>query len=139
MFEEFVEGTNLVECVEDVSCIYIDKTDWLLTAMTPILMHSDQFFKCSLVDYKKYETEYRKKCEQGKVLLIIDVEFLENAVEGDISAHIFVKESKESQKKKEMYENMLDFFEDIEPDSEMEWISTQIVFSRPMETYIINP
>lgn len=139
MFKEFVKGTNLEECVEGMSCIYIDITNWLLTAMAPILMNSDQFFYCSLADYKNYEDEYRKKSEQGKVLLIIDKEFLANPVEEYESAYNIVNESEDSGIEVEMYEKMLDFFEDIEPDSEMEWISTQIVFGRPMETYIINP
>jgi hypothetical protein len=37
------------------------------------------------------------------------------------------------------YNDIIQFLEDLEPDTEMELLTTQVIFERKMEVYLINP
>jgi len=139
-FPSAIQGMDLEKCVKDMKCIYVERNCWLLTAMAPILKNSQYFFMCTPEDYEQYIEEYMKKCKEDKVLLIIDKSFVKIPLSTNNSDGVVVlEEDEEALESQRKYNDMLDFFEDIEANSEMKWISTQVVFSRPMEVYVINP
>ena len=139
-FDRFSEGQDIEKCIEDKECIYVERNNWFLTAMAPVLMNAKQFFMCAPEDYDNYLEEYQKKCEEGEVVVIINKSFVMAALSSNESAGVIVTEEDEDAiKSQKQYDEMIDFFENLEPSTEMKKVGTSTIFGRLMEIYIINP
>lgn len=141
-FKTYVQGETLQECLENRDCIYIMDKAWLLTAYAPYFMNADQYFEVSRQQYAMYEEEYKEKLKEKKVVLVIDSTFL-SSVGSYLEQNGMIMEDEQKNAKMEdgdkEYKEILAFFEDLDPTTEMERLSTEIVFTRTLETYLINP
>lgn len=140
-FETDVQGETVEESIKNKDVIYIMHSSWLLTAYAPYLLESNQFFQVSRWDYKEYEEKFKEKLEDRPIVLLIDASFLKDVKDSMESAELLVVEEQGSnrEKKQEDYEQILAFFEDLEPTTKMEKLSTEIIFTRKLEAYLINP
>lgn len=141
-FPRETEGLAIEEVVKDNDCIYVNCSNWILTAMVPYLYETDHIFRVEKDDYLKYDEEYRKRLKEEPLVLLVDVSYLDSSLEAMSSSDwIEVKRGEDDPfyKHQEKYNEMIEYFEDLEPSSKMKKVSTEKYFGRKMETYIINP
>lgn len=147
LFKSHREGKSIEEVVEGKDCIFINSAAWEIVAMSKYLMHGKNYFHTSM-KYQEYTKEYKDKLSQGPVVLIINTEYfttMEELYKNLLSVHHVWDDSVEddkTEKEKEMpkeYYEMLDYFEALVPETEMQQVSTEDVFDREMHVFIINP
>lgn len=138
LFEKFTKGQEIEKSVENKECIFVEYTPWVLTAMAPVLMDSKEFFMCFTWDYDDFAEEYKKKFEEGEVVVVIDKSFVKEAASEDEWDENFVQDESAGKSQK-LYNEIVDFFEELESDTKMEKVSTATIFRRTMEVYIVNP
>ncbi len=140
-FPEETTGKAIEECVEDKDCIYFTTNFWMLTAMTSKLMDADEFFMVWINGYKEYEEAYLEKLADGPVVLVFDTSF-KNGLSNKL-AYEDVGYSDEVEEEmaqiENAYQQRLQYFEDLVPDTTMKKLTTETVYSRPVEVYLINP
>lgn len=137
VFPKMSSGDFIEECVEDKDCIYLTSKTWLLTAMTSRLMNADEFYMTGLSVYKESEEAYLEKLADDQVILLVDtsLKYYAGGAGEDVSDE--VKEKRKEIEKE--YEKLVQYFEDLVPDTKMKKLTTEIVFTRPIEVYLINP
>ncbi len=100
------------------------------------------------MNYQDYTEEYTEKLSQGQVILIVNTEYfmtVEDWFKNVLSVHNVKDDSligddadEEEEMPKEYYE-MLDYFEALVPETEMQQVSSENVFDREMRVFVINP
>lgn len=137
VFPKMASGDFIEECVEGKDCIYLTSKTWLLTAMTSRLMNADEFYMTGLSVYKESEEAYLEKLADGQVILLVDtsLKYYAGGAGEDVTDE--VKEKRKEIEKD--YEELVQYFEDLVPDTKMKKLTTEIVFTRPIEVYLINP
>lgn len=136
-FESNIEGESLRQAVSGEACIYVMDEEWFFVAMTGPLMDSKEFFRVSYRDCEQYTKQYMDKLSEGKVLLVIDSSFA-HSVEDSFKQEDISGDKEENERMKQ-YKEIIGYFENLEPSTDMIKISKQDVFGRPIETYVINP
>lgn len=129
------------DCLEGRDCIFVRNSPWMLTTMVPTLMSADEFIQIEYEDYTDIEEHYKEHKGDKKIAVVIDTSFLASGVDA-ISAQGIegeVEDDKERRQKEKLYEDMIQLLEDLEPETEMEHMTTQAIFGRPMIVYLINP
>lgn len=129
------------DCLEGKDCIFVRNSPWMLTTMVPTLMSADEFVQIDYEDYEDIETQYKAHKGDKKIAVVIDTSFLASGVDA-ISAEGIegtVENDKERIRKEKIYKKMIQLLEDLEPETEMEYMTTQAIFRRPMEVFLINP
>ena len=134
-------GLKIDEVINGTDCIYIRNEPWMLTTMTPILMNADEFIQYQNNEYDTLKERYNKKSKEKKIMAIVDVSFLvttqdvveQYGVKGDIDKDL------QGDMRKKIYNEIVTYLEDLEPDTEMKKVTEQSIFDRKMEVYLINP
>lgn len=139
LFEKFTKGQNIEKSVENKECIFVEYYSWVLTAMAPVLMNANHFFMCFTWDYNEYQEKFKKKCEEGELLVVLDKSFVKEAESSAEEDEMNFVEEESAIKSQKKYNEIKEFFEDLEPDTKMEKVSTATIFRRTMEVYIVNP
>lgn len=137
------ENMRIEETVQDCSVIFLEKHNWLIYAIADRFIDADEYFQVSSEKYQEYEQEYIEKLNDGKpVVLVFDVSFLGSDVDAILNetntVNYEVIEERQN-KLMEEYNEIIAYFESLVPDTEMELLTKEEVFTRPMEVYRINP
>lgn len=141
-FLEETTGKSIEECVKDKDCIYLTTKWWMLTAMAGKMMDADEFFMVGVNEYKEYKESYLEKLADGPVVLLMDTSFrgsLNNGVADGENIIYSDKFEEDEERREKAYQAMLQYFEDLVPDTKMKKLTTEAVFTRPTEVYLINP
>lgn len=137
------EGISIEEAAKGRNVVFLDFNSWFLTAMTEKLMYSKEYFMTNIVNYQIFRDAYLEKMQEGEMILIVNTLYFDSASEdGDASGGEASQDDTgidNEEGKADDYTALLQFFEDLEPNSEMELLSKEQVFRRPMEVYLINP
>lgn len=138
-FLEETEGQTIAESVKDKDCIYVVTKAWLLTAAVPYLMDCDEFFMVHHLRCGGFEEQYREKLEQGPVLLVLDTDFLNNIMAILAEQNLTEDDGTMTEAAQQHYQAILDYFEDLVPETKMEKLGAQNIYDRKTEVYLINP
>ena len=140
LFRRRLDG-NIEDYIADRKCIFVRNAPWMLTTMVPTLIEADEFAMIQYMDYSKIEDLYIEKSSEGPIYVLIDASFttsLEEEIEtNEISGEVEADE--EAKKQKQLYEDMLQLLEDLDPHTEMKYVTGQYILNRPMVLYVINP
>ncbi len=132
---------NVEDVIEGKNCIYIRKDPWMLTTMVPTLIHAEEFAQIQFTDYHLLESLYSERADAGPLMVVIDKSFA-NTTENRLDAKGMegsVVNDEDAVKSEKTYNEILRILEDLEPETEMEYMTMQSFFSRPMEVYWVNP
>lgn len=141
-FFENVEGQTIQEVVAGKNCIFVNKSGWFLVSMSRYLMNGNAYFHTLSDEYQNYTQDYLEKLEEGPVLLVVNMEaFVSQEETTEMLQQRFGVETCGDTELEEdtAYTDMLDYFENLVPDTEMEQVSATKVFNREMRVFIINP
>lgn len=130
--------TAISDAVKDRDCIYVMEEEWILTAVAPYLMDSKEFFRVSYLDYINYEDAFKEKLKREQVILLLDTSPYSSMFVGDNGDPVEVINGQWVNLRL-LNEELLKFYEDIEPSTEMQKLGEQLVYGRRMEIYLINP
>lgn len=136
-----LNDVNIEDVIADKNCIYIKNDSWMLVTMAPTIMYADEFAQIQYEDYELLESLYNEKAEDGPLMVIVDKSFLDSTedslnrggIEGD------VVNDEELDRTQQIYNEILDVLEGLESETDMKHMTTQIIFTRPMEVYWVNP
>ena len=136
-----IGDVDIEDAITGTDCIYIRNLPWMLTAMTPTLMNADEFAQIQYDDYSNIAELYREICKNHKITVIIDTSFIYSNVETMSNSNLSgdIENSPEMIAKKQQYKKIIKFLENLEPETEMKELTEQMIFSRKMEVYLINP
>lgn len=138
------EGEPIEKCLEGRDCIYVAGDAWMLTAYAPYLMHADEYFETLWPYYQSFEEEYKERMEDRPVVLVFDCSFLQTGYSEWLEAGGLTEEQEELAKEQERiriekYKEIIAYFEDLEPSTSMQRLSTMTVYGRLTVVYLINP
>jgi hypothetical protein len=107
----------------------------------PTLIDADEFVQVQYYDYLKLGELYKEHSSDEPIVALIDCSFTKTALDTIEQANMPVKIEKDDaeQEQDAFYNDIIQFLEDLEPDTEMELLTTQVIFERKMEVYLINP
>ncbi|MCI5806166.1 MAG: hypothetical protein MR029_07515 [Clostridium sp.] len=138
----FLRGNkdNIENEIYNTECIYIRNTPFMLTTMVPILMNADEFLQVQYPDYELLGDKYQEKKNQ-KVTVVIDTSFVVSRekileyyqLDGE------VEDDTEGIRTQRLYDDIIKYLEDLEPETKMKKLTEQSIFGRDMEVYCINP
>jgi len=138
----FLRGNkvNIENVIAEKDCIYLRNDVWMLTTMVPTLMCADEFSLLQYKDYKDIRHLYEKKKNQ-EVIVIIDSSFKQSVEQmvSDNSIDVMVEGKSREDEVNKLYNDIITFLEDLEPDTKMKHLTTQVIFTRDMEVYLVNP
>lgn len=132
---------DIEDVVKDEDCIYIRNSAWMTTTMVPTLMEADEFAQIQYEDYKDVQFLYDQK-KNGNVIVILDASIkasFENALKKQEGIQYNKEGETRADKAEELYLDIIDYLENLEPDTEMKHLTTQTIFTRKMEVYLVNP
>jgi hypothetical protein len=129
---------SIEDCVEGRDCMFIRNLPWMLTTMVPSLSAADEFIQVDKEDYADLEAAYKERSGEGQIVAIVDTSFLKSGL-NTLNSGDYNLESTDGLEDTVFLENERLYNEDLEPDTDMELLTTQYVFSRTMEVYLINP
>lgn len=135
-------GTPDVEdVIENTDCIYVRNSPWILTVMVPTLMNTKEFAQIQYTEYTQLEHLYNERKNQGPVMVVLDTSFTSSYVENMSTSYLNgeFENNDKMDAKRELYDDIIEFLENLEPDTKMEEKTEQYIFGRKMEVYLINP
>ena len=130
---------DIEDCLEGRDCMYIQTTPWMLTTMVPTLIHADEFVQVDYEDYEDLGQRYKERADNRPIVVIIDTSFnrtMEDSLGKMKDVEVTIEEENHGQK---LYDEMIQFLEDLEPETKMVHLTTQNIFTRMMEVYLVNP
>lgn len=132
---------DIEDCLEGKDCMFIQNEAWMLTTMVPTLISADQFVQVSFLDYEDLRQRYQEHTGNNQVVAVVDSSFLISSTEAIIAHGIEgdIGESENSIKAEKLYNKIIQFLEELEPETEMKHMTTQGIYGRRMEVYLINP
>jgi hypothetical protein len=135
------DNTAIEDCIAGKDCIFIRNEPWMLTTLVPTLIDADEFVQVQYYDYLKLGELYKEHSSDEPIVALIDCSFTKTALDTIEQANMPVKIEKDDaeQEQDAFYNDIIQFLEDLEPDTEMELLTTQVIFERKMEVYLINP
>lgn len=133
-------GTNIEDEINNTNCIYIRNAPWMLTAMVPVLMNADEFLQVQYQNYEVLGDRYKEK-RDNKVMVVIDTSFISSMQEvlQNYQMDSEIEEDSESIRTQHLYNDIIEYLEELEPETKMEKLTEQSIFGRDMEVYCINP
>lgn len=139
-FTTGAEGERIELLLENQNVVYLDQSTWLLTAMCPVFMNSREYLMIEPKGYKEHAADYKEKMDQGPLYLMINESDYESNLLA-ISEYVNMdKDTKENIKDKdEEYYDILDYFEKLDPDTEMTTVSRQVIMDRWYIVFCVNP
>ena len=132
---------DIEDVVRDKDCIYIRNYAWMTTTMVPTLMGADEFAQVQFYDYEKILDLYEQKRDED-VIVILDASIKLSVEEMlDKTDAIVVDNNGDSRAEKveDQYNDIIEYLENLEPDTKMKHLTTQTIFTRNMEVYLVNP
>jgi len=132
---------NIEDVIRDKNCIYLRYLVWMTTTMAPTLMEADQFAQLQFYDYEKIQNLYEQKKDE-ELIVIIDTSFMssvEHALDKSDTIVLNKEGETKAEKMEKMYNDIIQYLEDLEPETKMEHLTTQTIFTRNMEVYLVNP
>lgn len=132
---------DVKEYLKDQNCIFLRYSNWMTTAMVPILMEADEFAQLEFTEYENIQELYEKKKDE-KVVVILDSSFritVEGLLKKEEGVHVDVVGGSKDEQANDFYNGIIDYLENLEPETKMEHVTTQTVFGRSMEVYLVNP
>lgn len=134
-FQTYTEGMAIEEAVEGKYVVYIEENAWFLTAMTYKLMGCKEYLLTNEALCRFHAIEYLDRMKEGELYLVINTNYYGSVLSGtgewnELDNWTILDER---------YDNLLEFFEGLVPETEMKLCSKEIIFGRPMEVYCINP
>jgi len=129
------EGMPIEKAVDGKNVVYIEENAWLLTAMSYKLMGCNEYLLTNEALCRFHAIEYLDKMKEGELYLIIDTNYYGSVLSGpgewEELEHWVIMDQR--------YDALLEFFEDLVPETKMKFCSKETIFGRPMEVYCINP
>ncbi len=129
------EGMPIEKAVDGKNVVYIEENAWLLTAMSYKLMGCNEYLLTNEALCRFHAIEYLDKMKEGELYLIIDTNYYGSVLSGpgewEELEHWVTMDQR--------YDALLEFFEDLVPETKMKFYSKETIFGRPMEVYCINP
>lgn len=132
---------NIEGVIANTDCMFIRNSAWMLTTMTPTLMYADEFVQVDYNDYEELKERYKERAKDHKITVVIDTSFIGSNVEAMSNSNLSgdIENSPEVIARRKQYKQILQFLEDLEPETEMKELTEQMIFARKMEVYLINP
>ncbi len=132
---------NIEDVIANTDCMFIRNRAWMLTTMTPTLMYADEFVQVDYNDYEELKERYKERAKDHKITVVIDTSFIGSNVEAMSNSNLSgdIENSPEVIARRKQYKQILQFLEDLEPETEMKELTEQMIFARKMEVYLINP
>lgn len=132
---------DIEDCIRNRDCIFVRNRPWMLTPMVPVLMEAENFAVIQYDEYEELQKLYQEHKGERKVVVVVDVSFnksLEDQLDFGEEVNVTVDDEKGIQSQ-EIYKGIKQMLENLEPDTDMEHLTTQEIFTRYMEVYLINP
>lgn len=133
---------DIEDCIQNRDCIFVRNAPWMLTPMVPVLMEAENFAMIQYDEYDEIQKLYQEHKGERKVVVVIDASFnidLKNALDFGEGVDITVEGDEKGIQSQKIYKKIKQMLENLEPDTDMEHLTTQEIFTRPMEVYLINP
>ena len=136
-----IGSPDIEDEIANTECIYVRSSPWMLTTMAPTLISVKEFAQVQYEDFEKIRQLYKERKNKGTVTVVIDTSFTSSYVENMNTSSLKgeIENNSEMENKRKLYENMIQLLEDLEPETEMKELTEQMIFSRKMEVYLINP
>lgn len=136
-----IGSPDIEDEIANTECIYVRSSPWMLTTMAPTLISVKEFAQVQYEDFEKIRQLYKERKNKGTVTVVIDTSFTSSYVENMNTSLLKgeIENNSEMENKRKLYENMIQLLEDLEPETEMKELTEQMIFSRKMEVYLINP
>ena len=130
---------NIEDVIKGTDCMYVRDSPWMLTTMTPTLMYADEFAQVQFENYKKLGKCYEERKDKNKITVVVDPSFTISGVEAFSTDNGEIEDDPQLQLKKKTYQDIIEFLENLEPNTKMQELTEQRIFGRKMEVYLINP
>lgn len=136
-----IGSPDIEDEIANTECIYVRSSPWMLTTMAPTFISVKEFAQVQYEDFEKIRQLYKERKNKGPVTVVIDTSFTSSYVENMNTSLLKgeIENNSEIENKRKLYENMIQLLEDLEPETEMKELTEQMIFSRKMEVYLINP
>lgn len=141
-FTRDTETKPITELVEGGNVVYLENSPWFLTTMTPIFMTADAFFLVNGIEYFLYTDAYRSKLDEPLFLVVntegystVNMEKLTGVSDENMDAQRGEKEKE----RQEALDKILQYYDDLIRETEMQRIGIETVFGREMVVYRLNP
>ena len=139
-FRKKTVGEDMTEVLSGTNCIYVDSHDWLIEAACIRLKNVDSYFQVDPTAYDLYADEYETALIQDEaVMLVVDdiytdkAEYLAGfAVDDETAQEIYDMYMQE-------YYDIINYFNDLYPDYDIEKVSEEVVHGYKLDVYIIKP
>ena len=82
---------------------------------------------------------YEERKDKNKITVVVDSSFTVSGVEAFSSDNGEIEDDPQLQLKKKTYQDIIEFLENLEPNTKMQELTEQRIFGRKMEVYLINP
>ncbi len=137
------EGEEISEVVSGKNCIYVNAATWQIVSISNRLMYGNEYFHTLPDEYMNYTSEYMEKIFEGEVYLLVNTEGFATVDDklGEIEEAygVIIDQEQETVEEDTSYQDMIDYFEALVPETKMIQVSSEDIFDRTVVTYLINP
>lgn len=135
-FETKREGIGLAAAAENSNVIVIHRNISRITGLAPYLLESNAFFRTSPFSYMDFSDAYLDKIASGEKVIVIlymeDYRYIPEEISlGEETFEMVVDEEKLG--------IVLDYFDELVPESRIEYLTSETLVAGEVRAYLINP